>query len=645
MIASLVATGRRRTYSGTPAKILTVVAAAFSGWVIYANIFVISDPLVLGILFISGILTLLFVVIGHSPYAPDKPTILDWVLSGLSLISGIFFFLNAQVISDRITLLDPFTGPQFFFGTAILVLTLEATRRTTGAGLTGVVMMFLLYNWFGYLLPPPFGHGISEFSYLLDILVFTTDGVFGVPVQVVASYVFLFVLFGTLLSAAGGGTFFFDLASAATGHSRGGPAKIAVISSGLYGTMSGSPTSDVVATGSITIPIMKRLGYSKRFSGAVEVAASTGGSAMPPIMGSAAFILAEYTGTPYREIVYAALIPAMLYYVGVFLQVHLRAVRHDLKPYSGEIPKIGTTFALGWPFLIPIAAIIGMLFVGYSPVMTAGAGALAVVVGTFFSARTRMTVWQVINALGETTIRILPVAGACAAAGLVIGGLSMTGLGMKAANVIIAISGGGLGLTLLLAAVVTILLGLGMPTPSAYILAAVLVGPALAKVGLPILESHMFLLYYAILSALTPPIAVAALAAAAIADEDPFVIAFDAVRLAAVGFLMPFVFIWNPAILGQGSGLEIALAAAGGVVAATAIALSFEWIGSRRSAALSWGMRGLLLVGAGTCVAPMIPLALVGLLLTVGLVAFVFQSAKEPHRSDNPQAEELSLDK
>ena len=176
-----------------------VLAAAFACWVIYANIFVISDPLVLGILFVSGILTLLFPVVGHSPNAPDMPTIIDWALSALSLIAGVFFFINAREISDRITLLDEFTGPQFYFGTAILLLTLEATRRTTGAGLTGVVVLFLIYNWFGYLLPPPFGHGISEFSYLLDILVFTTDGVFGVPIQVVASYVFLFVMFGTFL--------------------------------------------------------------------------------------------------------------------------------------------------------------------------------------------------------------------------------------------------------------------------------------------------------------------------------------------------------------------------------------------------------------------------------------------------------------
>lgn len=623
MIASLVATGRRRSFEGTPARVQTILAAAFACWVIYANIVVISDPLVLGILFVSGILTLLFPTIGHSQNAPRMPTVLDWALAALSFVSGVFFFVNAEVISDRITLLDEFTGPQFFFGTAILLLTLEATRRTTGAGLTGLVVLFLIYNWFGYLLPPPFGHGISDFSYLLDILVFTTDGVFGVPIQVVASYVFLFVLFGTLLSKAGGGDFFFNLASAATGNSRGGPAKVAVISSGLYGTMSGSPTSDVVATGSITIPIMKKLGYSPRFAGAVEVAASTGGSAMPPIMGSAAFILAEYTGTPYREVVYAALIPAMLYYVGVFLQVHLRAVRWNLRPYDGEIPKLTRTFALGWPFIVPIAAIVGMLMVGFSPVMTAGAGGLGVIVGTALSSKTRMTLWQLVEGLGETTLRILPVAGACAAAGLVIGGLSMTGLGMKAANVIIELSGGGVGWTLLLAAVVTILLGLGMPTPSAYILAAVLVGPALVKVGLPMLESHMFLLYFAILSALTPPIAVAALAAAAIADEDPFAIAFDAVRLAAVGFLMPFVFLWNPAILGQGSGLDIALICVGGVVAACAISVAFEWIEKASVGLLAWPLRGVLILGAAACVAPSATIALGGIVASVAFMAFL----------------------
>ena len=613
MKISFLATGRRRTFRGAPQTLLVVLAAAFACWVIYANIFVISDPLVLGILFVSSIYTLLFLVIGHSPRASDKPTYLDWAFSILSLTAGIYFFVNAKEIADRISLLDPFTPAQFFFGTSLLLLTLEATRRTTGLGLTAVVGVFLLYNQLGYLLPPPFGHGISSFSYLLDILVFTTDGLFGVPIQVVASYVFLFVLFGTLLSKAGGGDFFFNLAASLTGKSPGGPAKVAIVSSGLYGTMSGSPTSDVVATGSITIPIMRRLGYTKRFAGAVEVAASTGGSAMPPIMGSAAFILAEYTGTPYREIVYAAIIPALLYYLGVFLQVHLRSVRYNYRPYEDDVPPLSKTLKDGWPYLVPIAVIIGVLMAGYSPVFTAGFGTLAVVVASYFTARTRMTPWQIVEGLAETTLRILPVAGACAAAGLVIGGLSMTGLGMKAANVIVTSTAGIDVLTLVIAAVVTIVLGLGMPTPSAYILAAVLVGPALAKIGFPDLESHMFLLYFAILSALTPPIAVAALAAAAIAEEDPIIIAVDAVRLATVGFLMPFVFLWNPAILGQAEAFPVALAIVGGVCAVAAIAVSFEWVKLPGGPALVWPVRIALMAAAIAAVAPHAGVAFLGI--------------------------------
>ncbi|WP_245766425.1 TRAP transporter permease [Sulfitobacter brevis] len=555
---------------------MIIAAAVFATWVVYANLFTISDPLILGILFVCGIYSIMFAAIGATPNAPDRVPFYDWVMSGLSLACGVFFFVNAGEISDRISLLEPFTTAQLFFGTALLLLTLEATRRTTGMGLTCVVLLFLIYNLFGSLLPPPFGHGISEFTYLLDILVFTTDGVFGVPIQVVASYVFLFVMFGTFLSKAGGGEFFFNLAALLTGRSRGGPAKIAVISSGLYGTMSGSPTSDVVATGSITIPVMKRLGYSARFAGAVEVAASTGGSAMPPIMGSAAFILAEYTAVPYKEVVYAAILPALLYYMGVFTQVHLRAVRHNLRPSDDEIPTLKSTFSTGWVFVIPIVGIVSALMVGYSPTFTAGIGVLGAVFAATLLKATRLTPWQIVEGLGETTLRILPVAGACAAAGLVIGGLSMTGLGMKAANVILTISGEQPVVTLIIAAVVTIILGLGMPTPSAYILAAVLVGPALAKLGYPILQSHMFLLYYAVLSALTPPIAVAALAAAAIAEEDPFKIAFSAVRLAAVGFLLPFAFIWNPGLLMLGDTTTNVLALIGGILATGAIAISIE---------------------------------------------------------------------
>jgi TRAP transporter 4TM/12TM fusion protein len=619
---SLLATGRRRSFDGPAKTAFTVLCALFALWVIYINLFVIADPLVQGILFVSASYSLLFLGIGGSPTAGDKPTLIDWALSVLSFAAGVYFFLHSQEIRDRISLLDEFTAAQLFFGSSLLALTLEATRRTTGLGLTSVVVLFLLYNQFGSILPPPFGHGVSSYAYLLDVLVFTMDGLFGVPIEVVASYVFLFVLFGTLLSKAGGGDFFFNLAASLTGKSPGGPAKVAIISSGLYGTMSGSPTSDVVATGSITIPIMRKLGYQRRFAGAVEVAASTGGSAMPPIMGSAAFIMAEYTDTPYRDIVLAAIIPALLYYFGVFMQVHFRSVRYGLQPYAEAVPPINHTLRSGWPYLIPIAVIVGILLAGYSPTFTAGAGIFAVVVGSSLTKRTRMSLGNLVEGLAETTARVLPVAGACAAAGLVIGGISMTGLGMKAASLILTVAANVDWLTLLIAAVVTIILGLGMPTPSAYILAAVLVGPALSKVGFPLLEGHMFLIYFAILSALTPPVAVAALAAAAIADEDPIRIALDAMRLAAVGFILPFAFLWNPAILGQGDGLSIAMACAGGLMAVLAIATAFEWPNTVGGKAWLWPMRGLLLASGGAALSPSIAVAMTGLLICgIGLIS------------------------
>ena len=629
MISALIATGNRRSLHGPLGLGLKVAAAGFAAWVIYANLFVISDPLVLGVLFVAGILSLLFIAIGHRREAPENPTTVDFVLSALSAITGAYFFVESETISERITFLDPLTTPQLFFGGCLLALVMEATRRTAGLGLTAIVGLFLIYNWFGSWLPAPFGHGIKDFGYSLDILLFTTDGVFGVPIQVIASYVFIFVLFGTLLAKAGGGQFFFDLASAMTRGARGGPAKVAVISSGLFGTISGSPTSDVVATGSITIPIMKRLGYSGRVAGGIEVAASTGGSAMPPIMGAAAFILAEFTATPYREIIYAALIPAILYYVGLFAQVHFRAVNQDLSPWDSDGPKLLRVLVSGWLFLVPLVTIVAMLLAGFTPLMTAGACGISVVAASLIRARTRLTFWAIIEALGETTLRILPVAGACAAAGLVIGGLSMTGLGMKIASLIVELSAGKIYITLALAAVVTIILGMGMPTPSAYILAAVLVGPALTDIGLPLLVAHLFLFYFAVLSALTPPIAVAALAAATIADDDPFLIAFHAVRLAVVGFFLPFAFVWNPAFLGQGEPLSVALAVFGGSAAAVALALAVEGRGRPHGTLITVALRCGLLPAIIGAVSPDPLVSLLGIAACVSLSAILLYPRTE----------------
>lgn len=591
MISRFLGAGRRRSFGGVFGHVIYGASALFALWVVYANIFALPDALLIGILFVSGIYTLLFLCVGGAIDSGPRPSASDWILSAAAAACGVYFYLVRDTLATHITLLYPLSADQLFFGTLLLLLTLEATRRTTGPGLTLVVLVFLAYNLWGHLIPRPLGHGYIDFSSFVDTLMYTTDGVFGVPIQVAASYVFLFVLFGSLLSQAGGAEFMFRLASALTGRSPGGPAKISIISSGMYGMISGSPTSDVATTGSVTIPIMKRLGYTPRFAGAVEVAASTGGAAMPPVMGSAAFILAEYTGIDYRNVVLAALIPALLYYLGIYIQVHLRAVRRGMRGLDDADPVL-STLKTGWVFIIPLIVITVALLVGYTPTYVAVYGALALLFASLLKRETRMGPLELLRGVGEATIRMLPVAGACAAAGLVIGGLTLTGLAMKASGIVTLVAGGGTLPLLVLGALITVVLGLGMPTPSAYILAAVLVGPAFAAAELAVLPANMFLLYFALLSALTPPIAVAAFAAAAIADEDAMKIGVTSVKLAAVGFILPFVFNWNPAFLAMDSLPMIALAAAGGAVAVVllAYALEADMRPAARVLALGWAL-------------------------------------------------------
>ncbi|APX89457.1 C4-dicarboxylate ABC transporter [Brevirhabdus pacifica] len=620
MFARFLGTGRRRVIGGALGRTLTLFSAAFALWVVYANIFALPDALLVGILFVCGIYALLFLHVGATREAGPRPTVIDWSLAILAVACGVYFYVTREALASHITLLYPLSTAQLFFGAALLALTLEATRRTTGPGLTVVVTVFLAYNLWGHLIPAPLGHGYIDFGSFIDTLIYTTDGVFGVPIQVAASYVFLFVLFGSLLSRAGGAEFMFQLAAALTGRSPGGPAKIAILSSGMYGMISGSPTSDVATTGSVTIPIMKRLGYSARFAGAVEVAASTGGAAMPPVMGSAAFILAEYTGIDYRTVVFAALIPALLYYLGIYIQVHLRARRLGLRGVD-QVDPVLETLKAGWIFVVPLIVITIALLVGYTPTYVAVFGSVSLLATSMMQKRTRMSPRELLEGIGETTMRMLPVAGACAAAGLVIGGLTMTGLSMKASGLVSLVAGSGDIALLLLAALITIILGLGMPTPSAYILAAVLVGPAIASAGLAVLPANMFLLYFALLSALTPPIAVAAFAAAAIADEDAMRIAVTSVKLAATGFALPFVFVWNPALLAMGTWPEIGLAAVGGVVAVSLLANALE-------REMSWLRRGLYLVLAAAAVSPIVLLSATVTAVAVLYGAYVFRQGR-----------------
>ncbi|MGI9424302.1 MAG: TRAP transporter permease [Hyphomicrobiaceae bacterium] len=555
-------TGVRRTPSGWTGLIAKTCAAATAVWTVHAAAFSQTDVLPLTIIFLSAMMALTFLLIGSSPNS-DRETIpwYDWLLALAATLIGAYFVYHADDIAQRITLLDDLSAADMTAATLVIVLTLEAVRRTVGLGLTIIVVGFMAYNLFGDRLSGPLAHGEISASHFLDIMIFTTDGLFGVPLRVAATYAFLFVLFGTTLAKTGGAEFFFDLAAAIAGRSKGGPAKIAVISSGLYGTISGSPTSDVVTTGSVTIPIMKRIGYSPAFAGGVEVAASTGGSLVPPVMGAAAFIMAEYTGIAYVDIALAALIPALLYYLPIYLQVDLRAHRANLAGIGEEqIRPLARVLSDGGLFLLPPVAITWALLDGYTPTYSALYGTVAVIGVAMLRKRTRISPIMAFEILHETSTKMVAVAGACAAAGLVIGGITMTGLASKFSHLVFLLSDKNVILSLMLAAALTILLGLGMPTPSAYILAAVLVSPVLSSLSIDLMAGHLFLLYFAVMSALTPPVAVAAYAASAIADENPLRIALVAVRIAIAAFLVPFAFVFDPALLLKGSPLEVVLA-------------------------------------------------------------------------------------
>ncbi len=617
MIVNLLfSTGKSRSPQGMLGAAIKAYAALIAVWVIYNVVVIVTDIFGMTMIFLSAMLVLVFLTLAPSAKSTsDNPSFIDWLLAALSAAAGIYFWWNLDDITNRITLFDPLTPAEMAFGIAIIVLVLEATRRSVGMGLTLIVLTFIAYNFFGDHLSGELSHGHISLNHFVDTTVYTTNSIYGVPVRVAATYAFLFVLFGTILARAGGGDFFYRFGALVAGRTVGGTAKIAIVSSGAYGMVSGSPVSDVVTTGAVTIPAMEQAGYRSDTAAGIEVAASSGGSIMPPVMGSVAFIMAEYTGISYTKIAIAALIPAVLYYLGVFVQVHYLSKRLGMRGLSAdEIPSIRATMRHAELFFVPLAAIVVVLSLGYAATYAAMSGAVATYLVALLRKETRIGAAKLYSVLAETTIKVIGVTAACAAAGLVIGGLAMTGLAAKFSFFITYASGDSLFISLVVSACVTILLGMGMPTPSVYILATVLVGPALLKLGLSVLAANMFLLYFSVLSASTPPVAVAAYAAAAIARANPISIAVVATRLSVAAMIVPFSFAYSPELLLVGSPLDVGFAILTAVIGIYLVGVATEGYFNSPLSAVS-----RLAIGAGgLCfVAPSLSLAAAGLLCTV----------------------------
>ena len=485
----------------------------------------------------------------------DRLTLLDYLLALTSIACSIWFAVNEPRYANWTTGFSELSAGDVAAGTALLVLCVELCRRSVGIGLTSILLILLAYVAFGPYLSGSFRHPPLSYDYFLEMQVIGTDGIFGTPLYVAASYAFLFVMFGNFYVVSGGGQLFFDVAAALTGRFVGGPAKACVVSSGLYGSVSGSPVADVATTGPVSIPIMKRIGIPAERAGAIEAAASTGGSMLPPVMGAVAFIMSNFTGIPYVQICAYAVLPALGYYLGIYALVHFEAVRLDL----GRVPEeqiVGLKRALlgNWTSLVPLVVLIWLLIAGFSAAYVAAGSAVSVIAASWLSPRGAIGPRRFAEACIDTCHSMVPLTAAVAAAGIIIGCIELTGLDGKFTLLLFELSGGLLLPSLLLAGVVLILLGMGMPTTGVYIMGIALLAPVfIGKFGLPVMPVHMFMLFYACMSAITPPVAVAAFAAGSIAGANPFKLAPYACKLAVGGFVLPFFFLFNPGMLMQGT--------------------------------------------------------------------------------------------
>lgn len=537
---------------------------------------------------------------------------IGFVLAGAAIASAIYLAMNHEALVRRAA--TP-TQTDLILGLATIVMVLELTRRSTGWGLVTVAVLALVYAAVGPWMPGILSHRGYGATRLVEHLYLTTEGIWGIPLGVSADFVYLFILFGAVLDVAGGGALLLSLASRLAGNTRGGPAKTAALASALMGSLSGSAVANVVTTGTFTIPIMRRAGFRPHFAAAVEAAASTGGQLMPPIMGAGAFILATWTQVPYVEVALAATIPAILYYVALLAAIHFRAVRMGITATSVEqLEPVGRRFHL----LLPLLIIVVMLAMGRSPMRAAFWGVTSGFVIALVRPATRLGLADVKRALLAAGSGTVQVAAACAAAGIVVGVASLTGIGLRMSELIVTLAGGQLFPALVLTAMGSIVLGMGLPTTAAYVVLAALGAPALVDLGVPLLAAHLFIFYFGAISNVTPPVSLAAYAAAGIAGAAAMQTAVTAMILALAGFLVPFMFVYGPPLLLQGSIFEIGLALITGTAGVTALAAATMGYARRP---LRWWERGVLGVASITLIFPGIVTDTIGFLLLLPFFA------------------------
>ena len=535
-------------YKGIMAKIVSAIAITFSVFQLYTATFGVLDAQLQRAVHLGFGLALVYLLYpSRKSWSRTRVHPLDVVLAILGAASPAYIVLEYKELVLRS---GTVTTPDLVIGLLGILLVVEATRRVVGIPMVTVVLCFIAYAFAGPYMPGVLAHRGLTLSQLVSHLYFTTEGIFGIPLGVSSTFIFLFILFGADLESTGLGKFFIDLANSIAGWASGGPAKVAVLSSGLMGTVSGSSVANVVGTGSLTIPMMKKLGYHKNFAGAVEAAASTGGQLMPPVMGAAAFLMAEFVGVPYIDIVKAAVIPALLYFTGVWLGVHFEAKRNNLKGLPrDQLPKFGRLFLERGHLALPLVIIVYLLVSGYTPMRAALVAIVLAIVCSALRKSTRMQPIEIVRGLDKGARNVLSVLVACASAGIVIGVVTKTGVGLKLASGLLTLSGGLLLPTLFFTMITAIVLGMGVPTTANYVITSTIAAPAIIQMGVPVLAAHMFVFYFGIIADVTPPVALAAFAGAGIAGGNALRTGINASKLAIAAFIIPYMFVLSPVIL------------------------------------------------------------------------------------------------
>ncbi|MBS1239201.1 MAG: transporter, fusion protein, partial [Deltaproteobacteria bacterium] len=614
-----------RKLTGTPHWIVYVIGVSWSVFQVYTAAFGLLPAQLQRSIHLAYAFVLTYLLFpARSGNEDNRLHWYNWALAIFAGYIGLYMALNYIRIMEAG---GDYSRMDYFAAGCGILLTLEASRRVVGLPIVCLAAFFLVFSYFGSYFPGFMSHRGYSLERIASHMFLTTEGILGIPLGVAATFIYLFILFGSFREKSGLGQLFIDISNAVAGWASGGPAKMAVVTSALEGTVSGSSVANTVESGSLTIPMMKRLGYRPEFAAAVEASSSTGGQIMPPIMGAAAFIMAEFLNVPYLDIAKAAAIPACLYFFGVFMEVHFEAKRCNLRGLSrDELPRFADVMKERGHLFVPLFAIIIFLSIGFTPLYAALMGLVTCIIAGALKASTRMSPRQIADGFELGARNAVGVALACASAGIIIGAITLTGLGLKLGNGLVELAGGNLLLTLIFTMITSLILGMGVPTTANYIITSTIAAPALIQLGVHPLAAHMFVFYFGIVADITPPVALAAYAGAGIAKSNAFWTGVTATKLAIGAFLTPYIFVYNTSMLWINttwySMVQTLITSCAGMTAIGAAMIGFF------VAPMNWAERILFIVGGLLLVDPGTITDIMGIGLLAVLVFYQYRKKR-----------------